>query len=107
MRRILISQYTVKKGYVGECIKVINDFMQDIEQKDKWALRYETYQMPDKNTFIHIMEFKNEIAEANHRGAPHTEKFVRRLYPICKIQPEFAVLSRVEANASNQVTSET
>lgn len=81
-----IAEFKVKKSRLGECLKAIREFVTAIKVKEPHTLIYDSYQKPDKVSFIHFMCFKNAQAEAHHRTTPHVKKFVSLLYPNCEVE---------------------
>ncbi|MBI2010114.1 MAG: antibiotic biosynthesis monooxygenase [Candidatus Chisholmbacteria bacterium] len=90
-----IAEFKVRKSRLGECLKAIKAFVQAVKTNEPNTLIYDSYQKPDKVSFIHFMCFKNSQAEAHHRTTPHVKKFVSVLYPNCAIKPIFTDLSRI------------
>ena len=77
---------------------LIGDFLISIREKESETRLYESFVQEDGCTFVHIMEFQSPAAEEAHRNAPHTEKFVAELYPLCESEPEFVRLQLFDSN---------
>jgi quinol monooxygenase YgiN len=83
-----VARFKVKEDKVGECLDAIHEFLKAVRE-EPGTVKYEAYELPDKVSFIHLMTFHDEAAEAAHRESAHTKKFTDALYPHCEIQPEF------------------
>jgi len=97
MSKHLMVKYKVREEHLEEVLQAIQEFVDAISRTELGVITYEAFQLKDKVSFMHIMAFKDEEAEASHRGAPHTKGFAGILYPLCDVQPEFTDLSIVRA----------
>lgn len=95
--RHLMVRYRVKKNKVEVVKKAIREFVDAIRKKEAGTLVYEAFQEPDGASFVHFMTFRDARAEASHRKAEHTLKFVGVLYPNCEQDPVFTELRLVRS----------
>ncbi|MDP3964085.1 MAG: antibiotic biosynthesis monooxygenase [bacterium] len=84
-----IAEFTVKAEALEHCLEIIEDFIQHVRVKEPGTLFYRSYQMPDRVSFLHVMEFEDKTAAEHHRSTPHVKAFVKELYPLCEEEPEF------------------
>lgn len=87
------ARYRVRQGHVDEAVDAIEAFV-DAVAEEEGTLRYEAFHAGDRE-FVHVMTFVDADAEEAHRSAPHTERFVGELYPLCDVEPVFEELSPV------------
>lgn len=90
-----LAEFRVKKDKLAECKKAIGEFVEKVKENEEGTLVYESYQKPDRVSFVHFMTFKDEKAEEFHRQTPWVKKFVEALYPKCEEKPEFYDLKPV------------
>lgn len=89
-----IVNYKVKTDELAVCQKAIREFVAAV-RKNEPSTFYEAFQIEDSVNFIHIMKFKDERSEQNHKTAEYTLKFVDVLYPRCEEKPVFQDISEV------------
>ncbi|MDZ4256064.1 MAG: hypothetical protein U1C71_00500 [archaeon] len=88
--------YALKKGARAKGDRAIRSFLRAIRSKEKGRTQvYEAFRFPNSFQYVHLMVFKDSPAEKAHREAPHTQKFVDALYPMCLNPPVFTRLSRL------------
>ncbi|GEM_PF-1123190 len=90
-----IAEFTVKQEKLTECIAAIEEFIAEIKKHEPHTLFYDSYQKPDKVSFVHLMVFYGQQAEEFHRNTPHVQKFVSILYPNCMKEPAFIDLTLI------------
>lgn len=97
MIRIFV-QYKVKKDKINLIKNAIKDFIQGVKNTEPNTLYYTSYQLENKQKFIHLMTFKDELSEEKHRKSQNTKKFVNVLYPNCEQEPIFYKLNLLASN---------
>ena|SRR3989344_7931785 len=93
----IIAQYKVRNDKLEVVKSAINEFVNSIKKNEPDTLVYESFQMPDKISFIHFMSFRDKDAEEKHRNTAHVKKFVELLYPNCDKEPEFTKLDLISS----------
>ena len=94
------ARFRVAREHVAAAREAIATFVAGITAHEPGTLRYESFVEPDGVTFLHVMTFVDDAAEAAHRATPHVAAFVARLYPLCEVRPEFVELSAVAHSAA-------
>lgn len=89
-----IAQYKVKENELETVLGAIRLFVANIAQHEPNTF-YEAFQLADRLSFTHIMEFADQRAEEAHSNAPYTQVFVNILYPRCESAPMFTDLNRI------------
>ena len=87
-----MARYTVRPDKLEDVKNAIEEFVAEIKENEP-ATFYETYQEAAGSSFVHLMCFESEEAEAAHRNAPHTNTFVDQLSSSCENPPVFTDLS--------------
>lgn len=82
------ARYTVDPGCIQEATEAIEAFVAAVADREDRTRIYQAYRVGDRS-FLHVMAFEDEAAEAAHRVRPHTSEFVSRLYPLCQDEPVF------------------
>lgn len=62
--------YAVNKHFVDQNIKNINLFLKDFGPLNNDNFKYSIYLMEDKKTFVHLSEYKDEIAQQELLSVP-------------------------------------
>ena len=89
-------EYRVKPEKIEEVKQQIKDYIKTVGEQEPDIRVYESYQnKDDPSKFIHLAEFKDDIAEKNHKEISHTKKFVEFLYPLCLEEPKFVYLNMI------------
>jgi quinol monooxygenase YgiN len=83
-----VAIYKVKREELGAVESAVREFVGEIAGNEPQT-NYEAFQADDDVSFVHIMSFPDEAAEALHRNAQYTGKFVEILYPRCMEGPNF------------------
>jgi len=82
--------YKVKKSKVETAKILINEFIDGIRNNEPDTVFYHAFQDPaNPSDFLHIMTFKNELAEELHKNSSYCHKFTEELYPLCEKEPIF------------------
>jgi quinol monooxygenase YgiN len=84
-------RFTVQADQIAAVEEVIREFVEAVAENEP-ETTYRAYRRGDSRAFVHVMAFPDAKAEARHRDAPHTRRFVERLYPKCEKEPEFEEL---------------
>ncbi len=99
----LIIKFKVKKNKLEEAKSAITNFVNEIRGKEPGTILYNCFQeKSDETSFIHTISFESEKAEEHHRHTEYVKKFVDKLYPVCKSEPEFSELNLVCSNKKNE-----
>jgi quinol monooxygenase YgiN len=88
----IMARYRVKRGKVDETRRAVADFVQSVGRKEAGTLLYEAYQEEDGVTFVHLMAFRDDKAQEEHRRSAYLRKFVQMLFPCCDEGPVFTDL---------------
>jgi quinol monooxygenase YgiN len=91
----MMAQYSIRADRIAEVRQIIQAFVAAVKRNETDTLRYESFQLWDTSSFVHVMTFADEAAEERHRTAAYTRDFVDALYPHCDRQPEFRNLSLI------------
>ena len=94
----MLALYRVKADKLEEIRAAVTEFVSAVRENEPGILFYEAYQGKDDVSFFHVMTFKDNNSEENHRRTPHMEAFVRKLYPNCDEEPGFVELDLVGSN---------
>lgn len=89
-----IVNYKVKPDELAACQRAIREFVAAV-RKNEPSTFYEAFQIKESTNFVHIMKFKDEQSEQNHRNAEYTLKFVDVLYSRCEEKPVFQDISEI------------
>lgn len=92
---IKIAEYTIKRGEVNIVLESISKFVGAIRKNEPETF-YEAYRRGDSLEFVHLMKFKDDVAEKRHQKADCTSEFVSVLYPRCEIEPHFTDLTHIK-----------
>ncbi len=92
-----LARYRVRDGAQSDAVAAIEDFVTAIE-RDEPGTVYSVYRHSDGVTFTHFISFPGTVAEAAHKGAVHTRRFVDTLYPLCEEPPVFTDLALVKSS---------
>ena len=93
-----IARYRVKKKKLPQAKKAIGEFIEEMKKNEPGISHYEVFQ--EKNepaSFVHVIKFKDRMAERIHEKSAHVQKLKKALYPICKKEPEFTYLKIVDS----------
>jgi quinol monooxygenase YgiN len=90
-----IAEFTVDPAEVPVCAEAIRAFIAVVRDQEPGTLRYESYRMPDGVSFLHVMQFADEDAEAVHRSSDHVREFSETIYSRCVGEPKFSVVEPV------------
>ena len=89
-------EYKVKPEYIPEVLDEIIEYIDTVRSLEPDVRVYESYQAKDDpSKFIHLAEFKDKIAEQNHKEISHTKKFASFLWPLCEQEPRFIYMNLV------------
>ncbi len=95
------AEYRVDEDKLQLVEGAIREFVAAIAREEPQTY-YAAYRSGDGADFIHFMAFPDASAEAFHRSAPHTLRFVEVLYPACEEQPRFTDLHSVASTNHQQ-----
>ena len=93
-----IARYRVKKKKLSKVKTILEEFVEDVKRNEPGILYYEVFQeKKDPASFVHVIKFKDKLAERSHAKSAHVQKLKKMLYPICKDEPEFTYLKMVKS----------
>lgn len=93
-----IARYRVKKKKLPKVKKILKEFVEDIKRNEPGIIHYEVFQEKnDTASFVHVITFKDKMAERNHAKSMHVQKLKKTLYPVCKKEPEFTYLKMINS----------
>lgn len=88
MERALVEFQLKDDSLLGDAKAAIDEFVQNIEEKEPGTLLYSSMQDKDDPThFMHYMEFLDSESHQSHRTTEHVRTFVKKLYPLCVEKP--------------------
>ena len=93
-----MARFTVRPEHVERARRLVADLVAEVRQHEPATRVYESFQLWDTSSFVHVMTFADEAAEQRHRTAPYTRRFVDALYPLCETAPVFSTLSLIASN---------
>ncbi len=92
-----IARYRVKKKKLSKVKKILEEFVENVKRNEPEIARYEIFQEKnDPAAFVHVITFKDKLAERNHAKGIHVQKLKKTLYPLCKEEPEFTYLKMLK-----------
>ncbi len=81
---------------IDEVHSLIKAFITNIRNNEPDTVFYKSFQEKDNPCdFIHIMSFKDEVAQQKHRNSPYCKEFVSKLYPLCSDAPVAVALDEI------------
>ena len=89
-----LARFKVRAAEVSRAEKAIITFVAKVSD-EPGTLRYESFREADGVSYVHLMSFADEKAEAAHKNSDQVKKFVADLYPLCEVQPAFTDLSKI------------
>lgn len=87
--------YKVKKSEKNRIIGLIVEFIDGIRNNEHDTIIYHVYESNEPGEFMHIMTFKNELAERSHRDSSYYHKFMEELSSICESEPEYSSINLI------------
>ena len=91
-------RFQVRPEKVDFVRKSIQEFIKEVKANESGTLVYESFQIKNDLTFLHIMTFKDETAEKFHKTIPHPKKFIESLQPNCEVVHESPYLYLIGSN---------
>ncbi len=93
-----IARYRVRKKKLPQVKRILEEFVEDIKRNESGISNYEVFQEKnDPATFVHLITFRDKMAERSHAKSAHVQKLKKTLYHICKEEPEFIYLKMVNS----------
>jgi quinol monooxygenase YgiN len=89
-----IARFKVRPAEVAAAEKAIIAFVAKVAE-EPGTLRYESFREADGVTYVHVMTFADDAAEADHGASDHVKKFNADLVPRCEVQPVFTDLKKI------------
>jgi quinol monooxygenase YgiN len=90
-----IAEFTVDAAEVPACAAAIKAFLAAVRDHEPGTLKYESYRLPDGVSFLHVMQFADEDAEAIHRSSDHVREFSETIHSRCVGEPRFSVVEPI------------
>jgi quinol monooxygenase YgiN len=87
-------RFRVRRSEVPAVEKAIIAFVAQVAD-EPGTLRYESFREPDGVSYVHLMIFADDDAQARHGQTAHMEAFVAEVYPRCDAEPIFTDLGKV------------
>jgi quinol monooxygenase YgiN len=92
-----LATFRVRADVAIQAKLLVAGFVDAVRRNEPFTRRYETWVEEDGVTFVHLMEFEDDEAEAFHRETPHVQTFVTELRPLCEEELRFTALSPLAA----------
>ena len=89
-----IARFRVRASEVPAVEKAIIAFVGQVAD-EPGTLRYESFREPDGVSYVQVMIFADDDAQAKHGQTAHMKAFVAELYPRCEAEPVFTDLKKV------------
>ncbi|WP_257667050.1 hypothetical protein [Parapedobacter tibetensis] len=89
----VIVTYTVKESYVSKNKENIAAFLEDFNRLDAERFGYTIYQKENKNTFVHISEYKDEIIQKELLNIPSFLSFQQQRDQNLEVEPTIEMLA--------------
>ena len=89
-----IARFRVRASEVAAVEKSIIAFVAKVAD-EPGTLRYETFREADGVSYVHLMSFADEAAEAAHEKTEHQKQFLAEIRPRCEAQPVLTDLRMV------------
>jgi quinol monooxygenase YgiN len=89
-----VARFKVRASEVAKAEKAIIAFISAVAD-EPGTLRYESFREADGVSYIQLMSFADDKAEAAHRNTDHAKKFLAELNPLCEVQPSFTDLKKI------------
>jgi quinol monooxygenase YgiN len=89
-----IARFRVRPSEVAAAEKAIIAFVAQVAD-EPGTLRYESFREPDGVSYVQVMIFADDEAQAKHGQTAHMKAFVAELYPRCEAEPVFTDLKKI------------
>ncbi|HEY6852625.1 MAG TPA: antibiotic biosynthesis monooxygenase [Gemmatimonadales bacterium] len=89
-----IARFKVRASEAPAVEKAIIAFVGQVAD-EPGTLRYESFREPDGVSYVHLMIFADDDAQAKHEGTAHMKAFLAELHPRCEEGPVFTDLGKV------------
>lgn len=89
----VIVTYTVKENYVLKNKENIATFLEEFNRLDTKRFGYTIYQKENKNTFVHISEYKDEIIQEELLNIPSFLFFQQQRDQNLAVEPTIEMLA--------------
>lgn len=99
MIRVIVT-YTVKESYVLKNIENIVAFLKDFNSLNTELFKYTIYQKANKNTFMHISEYEDEIIQKELLNIPSFLSFQQQRDQNLELTPVIEMLDKIENKLS-------
>ena len=85
----LIARFRSKEENIKSVKSLIKDFLEKIMENEPDTIYYESIQLDDNVSFIHIITFRNEEAKKLHETSLYVAEFTKKVYPLLESEPIF------------------
>jgi quinol monooxygenase YgiN len=105
----LMLKYKIKADKMAHFHDVAKSFVDAILTNEPGIAEYNVLQGPDSTSFVHFMAFKDDEAEAIHRRAKYTRKFMKEMHQCIANRPSYVLLDatgQAIAKSENMETAE-
>jgi quinol monooxygenase YgiN len=89
-----VLKYRVRPAEVAAVEKAIIAFVAQVAD-EPGTLRYESFREPDGCSYLHLMIFADDDAQAKHAQTAHMKAFLAELRPRCESEPAFTDLRKI------------
>jgi quinol monooxygenase YgiN len=89
-----ILRFRVRPSEVAAVEKAIIAFVAQVAD-EPGTLRYESFREPDGVSYLQLMAFADDDAQAKHGQTAHMKAFLADLYPRCEAEPVSTDLRKV------------
>jgi quinol monooxygenase YgiN len=89
-----ILRFRLRRSEVAAAEKEIVEFVSKVSD-EPGTLRYESFREADGVSYVHLMAFADDEAEAAHQKTEHGKKFASVLAQKCEAQPAFTDLKMI------------
>jgi len=92
-----VARFKVRAAEVAKADKAIIAFTGAVAD-EPGTLRYDSFREADGVSYLHLMAFADDKAEAAHRNTDHMKKFLAAIQPLCEAPPAFSDLTKVSGS---------
>jgi quinol monooxygenase YgiN len=89
-----IARFKVRPSEVAAAEKAIISFVAQVAD-EPGTLRYESFREPDGVSYVQLMIFADDDAQAKHGQTAHMKAFMAELRPRCESEPVLTDLRKI------------
>jgi quinol monooxygenase YgiN len=90
-----LLEYKLKPGNFDQVCKLIRDFVEQVQIEEGTLLYSPFHYIEENNKFVHVISFENASAEAMHKEAEYTKKFIEQLSQLTINEPKYVEIKYV------------